>query len=717
MKNCFRNLHVVVLAILFPCSLQVSSAADAAQSPSPAISTPRAATVWVVEAGNLSEEEKLALYCLQGIANRKGPRVFIRQGATCRWMDFQYHLPEERGGPIWNPATVGNFERKYRSIEDYWIDYFTGKGDLVFQKVTLPELVGRLGSEIKGSILYEALPTDFSPVATMAGLEDAVPLTPAMESALANQGVKLPVVFDYRKVRASFPQGSDLRLEAHRWTLEHLLSRCNKDGAVSRDNISGFALHDTINAVDLSVMNHWLAYNLNHLAAENGTDLTVYPNPSDIALLHRFFDCSLSPSSTPLPGTSFTAHERDALWKFIAKITPKSPDPRQKELLKGLLTRVIVGAPSLSQKELLEKLSQPPAAGTTVSPTQLSTLAPGDKAVLDKLIARITPAPPNPVEQALLEKLLSQINPFSPVYGWGKPEEQNFIRSINRFKLVGICSSVPNNSFFAALPASPASTFRQKGVPLDENSVTVEPKVYVAFMVNEGDTLKTANGLMGDGAWIQPERGTIPINWGIDPLLVRHFPALMGYYYSTMTDKDYFFAAASGWGYTHPVLLPQDALAPYAELVRKGGELSDVRFIDIWYVNGLKKNGEYYPFLKATGMKGLTLWSNEQSVENTDFGMTIINSNEYYTLKDPAKFADRLVSDMNGVKSPWFIVVYGAMDHGTPYKFAEVAKRLPTDRFKVVKLDEFFAAAKKAGAEMKGRVWRPGPNAPKGVAP
>ena len=76
-----------------------------------------------------------------------------------------------------------------------------------------------------------------------------------------------------------------------------------------------------------------------------------------------------------------------------------------------------------------------------------------------------------------------------------------------------------------------------------------------------------------------------------------------------------------------------------------------------------------------------------------------------------------LVNDMNEVKPPWFIIVYGATGHGTPYKFSEVAKRLPTEKFKVVKLDEFFTAAKKAEVQMKGRVWKPGPNAPKGVAP
>lgn len=709
MKNFIHNLHVVLLALLLPCAHQVMGA-DAIPSGAPTVAVPRTATVWCVEADQLSSEERLALYCLQGIANRKGPRVFIKQGAYCRWMDFEYHLAERRGGPVWNPATVETFEKKYPYIGDYWIDYFTGKGDLVFKTVTLPELIGKLGSELKGSILYEAMKTDISPVATMAGLEDAIPLTPALEARLATQGVKLPVVFDYRSVRSAFPQGSDPRLEGHRWSIEHLLPRCSKDGAISRERSFNSDQHDSITDIDLGVMRRWLVYDLNHLAAENHTELTVSPNPADVALLHtlflRAFPQNPPDGALPVAATPLTDREKDALWKMLAKMTPPSPDPKQKALLNGLLTQIIIGAPKPAQKEVLDRLAPDPAA------------ARDNKVIFDRLIARITPIPPNPDEQALLEKILSQITPFSAVYGWGRPEEANFIRTLNRFKLLGLCSTVPNNSFFSAMPSPPASAFKQKGGHCDEVTLTVEPKVYVAFMVNEGDTLKTANGLMGDGAWIQPERGTVPINWGIDPLLVRDFPALMGYYYATMTDKDYFFAATSGWGYTHPSFLPQDSLMPYADLVKKGGELADVRYIDIWHVNSLKNNGAFYPFLKATGMKGLTDWNNgQQSVEYTDFGMTIIKGNQYYTLGDPAKFAELLVSDMKGVKGPWFIIVYGAHGHGTPYKFAEVAKRLPADQFKVVKLDEFFTAATKAKAEVQGRVWRPGPNAPKGVAP
>lgn len=76
-----------------------------------------------------------------------------------------------------------------------------------------------------------------------------------------------------------------------------------------------------------------------------------------------------------------------------------------------------------------------------------------------------------------------------------------------------------------------------------------------------------------------------------------------------------------------------------------------------------------------------------------------------------------LTEDYKAVKGPWFVIVYGANRHLTPYKAKAVMDRLPADRFKAVLLDEFFTAARLARKEVEGMVWRPGPNAPKGVAP
>ena len=125
-------------------------------------------------------------------------------------------------------------------------------------------------------------------------------------------------------------------------------------------------------------------------------------------------------------------------------------------------------------------------------------------------------------------------------------------------------------------------------------------------MVNEGDTLKCFASLMNGGGWLQSERGRLPINWGIDPLLIRDTPGLMSYYYHTATPNDYFFSAPSGWGYLAPINLDDASVRPYGEMVRQGAAMADTRYIDVWWMKGLRERGQFFPLLEAMDLRGLT---------------------------------------------------------------------------------------------------------------
>lgn len=477
-------------------------------------------------------EEKFAAYCLQGIANREGPRVMLKVGADCHWMRFQFE-PVMTFGNHWNPSVTNQFARRYESIEDAWREYYSSNGVFRFEPVTLEALAARLAPSLKGCVLYDRIADDCGPVATLAGLEDAVPLTAALRDRWGAAGVSLPVAFDYRRTAGSYPAGENRRLAGHRWLIDQLLSRCRKDGAVSRVRTYGSDLHDTIVDVDQAVQNRWVVYDLDHSALDN-----------------------------------------------------KSGEAR-----------------------------------------------------------KLTNDPP---DRLLLDAILSPLDPFSIVYGWGRPGEESFIRSLNRNGLMGECSGVPNNSFFARVPATHIQ-FRQKRPPVVADQVAVEDKVYLAFMVNEGDSIKCMNGLGGFGCWLQPERGTIPINWASSPTCWCSHPGLMSYFYDTATTNDYFFAPASGWGYSHPSYIPRDLVMPYAAKVGEGMALGDLRFIDIWYNSSLKEGLQ--PFLQATRAAGMTDWnSGEQSVTYTNGGVTVIKGNNYYTYDTPGPaFAARLTAELKDV--------------------------------------------------------------------
>jgi hypothetical protein len=548
-------------------------------------------------------EEKLALLVLQGIANRQGPRVFLSFGDDNRWLSWDFESGRNNGvGPIWDQAAADSFGKKHRSTDDAWSGILQDEG-YTFTSVAPSDLLKRLRAEWKGWLVYQEIGTDLAPAATWAGLDDLIPVTPALMERWKKEGIDAETKADYGAIRKAFGKGNEARLAGHRWLIDHLLERCRKNGAVSRDKTYGLDKHDTIVDIDQAAQNRWVVYDLSHVSHENKA----------------------------------------------STVRKESPDPPDKPLL---------------------------------------------------------------------DELLGKLDDFSFVYGWGRDGEESFVRSLNRNGLLPEVSGVPNTSFFAKLPA-PKPPYKQKRRPIDPDKITPEDKIYVTFMVNEGDSLKAAATFMCFGAWLQPERGKIPINWGIEPNLLLSHPWLMNYYYQTMTENDFFFAPPSGWGYAHPGSLPENMLMPYAGLVRDGMKLADLQFINIWWLNGIKDPAKRNAFLKATGARGHVDWTGDrQAVEYPADGVTNICSNHFYTYKTPAAdFAKTLIADMKDVRPPWFVAIYGAMEHGTPHRFHQLAQQLPMDRFKIVALDEFFAAAEASKGKMQGRVWKPGPDSPKGVAP
>ena len=553
---------------------------------------PEPAKVWLLDMRGKTLEEKVSAFAVQGIANRQGPRVFIKLGEDCRWMQMDYDAGKRPA--IWGADDARRMKAAgIETVEDAWLRNLADKR-CTFEPITLDVLITKMGKEIKGALLYEKISEDLSPVATWAGLRDLVPVT--------TNRYGLAVVEDYREIKKTLK--GDKRLAGHQWMIDHLLKECNKDGAVSRVRLYNLDAHDTIVDMDQAVQRRWPLYELRHEARTNRTH---------------------------------------------------------------------------AAQQLKEDLP----------------------------------------DKALLDAILSQIKPYSAVYGWGNPGEDDFIRALNRHTLVGECSGVPNNSFFAALPCPKEHVFKQKRPHRTPADTQVEKKIYVAFMVNEGDSIKCMNAFQGFGSWLQQERGRIPINWGVEPNLCTSHPALMAYYYETATTNDYFFAPPSGWGYTHPGFLPRETWMPYAQKVKEAMAKADLHFIDIWWVGELRREKQLDLFLKTAGVWGLTDWDgSQQRMLYTADNIPIAKSHHYYTYREaPEVFAQKFVDETKEVEGPWFVVVYGAEGHGTPHRFYELAKRLPQERYKVVSLDEFFAAAVNARKEVEGRVLKPGKGIIKGVAP
>ena len=179
------------------CILLLAALCGCRQSEAkPALVTPVPQEVWLVDLRGRTLEEKVAAFVAQGIANRRGPRVFVRLGDECRWMQM-FDEVRPQVGAAWGAEDAQRMRAGgVTNIEDAWVAWLSKKGVCHFTPVSLEALIAKLGAEVKGAVLYETIKEDLAPVATLAGLEDALPVTPALAGRWKAAGISLPTVFD-----------------------------------------------------------------------------------------------------------------------------------------------------------------------------------------------------------------------------------------------------------------------------------------------------------------------------------------------------------------------------------------------------------------------------------------------------------------------------------------------------------------------------------------
>lgn len=65
----------------------------------------------------------------------------------------------------------------------------------------------------------------------------------------------------------------------------------------------------------------------------------------------------------------------------------------------------------------------------------------------------------------------------------------------------------------------------------------LETKVYLTFTFAEGDNVQYDQHRLRQ-IWDDPNRGTVPLNWSVSPLLVDLAPLIISHYLSTATPND-----------------------------------------------------------------------------------------------------------------------------------------------------------------------------------
>ncbi|MGS2761750.1 hypothetical protein [Sinomicrobium sp. M5D2P9] len=305
-------------------------------------------------------------------------------------------------------------------------------------------------------------------------------------------------------------------------------------------------------------------------------------------------------------------------------------------------------------------------------------------------------------ESELLNSFLSSMPDDANYMGWW-PEEEPGVQRASSYGIATIASDWATNlTVHSGMPR----TVNVKPAP---PKPALQNKLYVAFIISDGDNLQYVEHLMRK-IWENPDRGSVPIGWTLSPAMLDAMPGALNYYYESATDNDNLISGPSGYGYTYPNSWPsQNLLNRFVVKTEDYNQRAGFRVITIWntITGGIDLNvGQTFASLAPT-LLGLT-------AQNTGGGLTIYDNNlpgmalscNYCTNEQAMKDHIATAASGWGGSEPRFIIIQAQpWNNVTPTSFKNVAESLNED-YEVVRPDHIFQLIREANslpASKKGK--------------
>ncbi len=298
----------------------------------------------------------------------------------------------------------------------------------------------------------------------------------------------------------------------------------------------------------------------------------------------------------------------------------------------------------------------------------------------------------HPDQAQAFTDIVRGLGPLTQVWGWAEPEGA-FSTLISKAGGFVMCPG-PNLSFWRKVPAG------SPRLPTPPRRAHLEDKVYLAFQTNEGDTPKILCSFF-TGGWLDKNRGSQPVAWGINPLIGSLFPALFEYIAKTATPNDSFFCGVSGAGYCFPDLMPR------ADLFYKWSErhcrAMNVPTVDVWadWLRAPFKIFEAY-HARAPFVTGYTSPPSPNAVDRwLPDGTPVISAGKrlhYYSFEGDwtVGLANQIRLVSADLPKPCFICVYGGVGPGIYGIVRDTLARLG-DGYEALTMDDFIALARETG--------------------
>ncbi|GHO47692.1 GxGYxYP domain-containing protein [Ktedonospora formicarum] len=494
----------------------------------------------VVNLENGPGDVSLLLSTLEGIVNRTQPRIYLLE-----------HNHDE--GPY---TWLNDSHIPYQVHQDPW------------------EIVNKYYHEAKGIIIYDPNLLDSIDVATtLAGLKDGLVVSPTLAQTLTVAPYHMPVLDDLRGKFSS-------ALDAYTWEFQNLWPQTTHrmliglvpttSIEVPSDNWKDFqtVLQESRQLTDGSNQQTYTIDLSNFLGGDGvylrfqdafsndgwGPSVHQATVKADGNIIAQFTGCSQQEeqyifdhggSSCDLSQTN--AHRfADGKSYFVYHFVPPA-GTKQLTVSVDMWNQFLVSASKVT-----------PAAS---SDQQVPFGYLRDYAVANHAFVFWLTANTDPNQVALFNKILAAVKPGTPYLGWFDNEPAGVAMASQHGVYVLAADWFSNLTVWSGVPAPPHKIKPIAAPPLQN-------KIYVTFVVSDGDNLQYDEHYMRM-LWSNPDRGKVPLNWSISPLLIDAAPFFLNYYQRTATPNDLLIAAPSGAGYFYPSQWPQKDLPLYLQQSNK----------------------------------------------------------------------------------------------------------------------------------------------------
>jgi len=333
-----------------------------------------------------------------------------------------------------------------------------------------------------------------------------------------------------------------------------------------------------------------------------------------------------------------------------------------------------------------------------LTPRMLTAISPTTPNLRDYIVATKSLVfwldPEVPDEAALFAQILQKVAPDTPYMGWfvGGHESSGVTLCSQNGVVVGAADFLDNATVLGGVPASISQSQPPATTP------KLEKKIYLTFTFSDGDNLQYDQHRLRT-IWDDPNRGTVPLNWTISPLLLDAAPIMLHYYQSTQTPNDLLIAGPSGAGYTYPGDWPSSALSTFTKrtgdyMTRAGLTLIDALNLTSKGSNAKLTNRIAHDYSRNAHPLGILCnWQLDSSTLQKTAGLPIMSQAFVVSVGQGKSTASRISASWSGHHALFAAILVDSWNM-TPTDVNTVAASLDS-QFEIVRGDVFFDLLRK----------------------